>query len=157
MSSKNLNFLLHDVARLSANHFNKLLEPHGMSLAQSRLLIALYRYPGLRQVDIAELMEVQPITVGRLIDQLAKNGMVERRPDEHDRRVFRIYLLEGSEPMLQHIEQALQAVRDIAFKGLPAEIIDQMREGLAGMKGNLMLVSKTSLPFQQLQSYSPTK
>ena len=90
---RDLMFLLHDVARLLRVDADKRARAHGMTRAQWGILIWLERQPGLSQKELAEFLEVEPITVARLIDRLEARGMVERRPDPKDRRIWRLHLL----------------------------------------------------------------
>jgi DNA-binding MarR family transcriptional regulator len=85
-------FLLHDVARQLRVAADRRAAAHGMTRAQWVILFWLDRQPGLSQKELAELLEVEPITVARLIDRLADRGMVERRDDAHDRRIWRLHL-----------------------------------------------------------------
>ena len=89
---RDLMFLLHDVARLLRVDADKRARAHGMTRAQWGILIWLERQPGLSQKELAEILEVEPITVARLIDRLESRGMVERRPDPKDRRIWRLHL-----------------------------------------------------------------
>ena len=89
---RDLMFLLHDVARLLRVDADKRARAHGMTRAQWGILIWLERQPGLSQKELAEILEVEPITVARLIDRLEARGMVERRPDPKDRRIWRLHL-----------------------------------------------------------------
>src|ERR1700732_4228374 len=89
---RDLLFLLHDVARLLRVDADKRARQHGMTRAQWGILIWLERQPGLSQKELAEILEVEPITVARLIDRLEGRGMVERRPDPRDRRIWRLHL-----------------------------------------------------------------
>ena len=132
-------FLLHEVARLMRAHFNRLIQAEGLTLAQSRVLIQLSHCDGQRQVDLAERLEVQPMTVGRLVDQLASSGMVERRADPLDRRVFRIFLLPGAQPLLERIAAVAEETRRVATAGMSAELLAQTNEALALVKQNLLL------------------
>ena len=84
---RDLLFLLHDVARLLRVDADKRARLHGMTRAQWAILIRLDRQPGLSQKELSELLEVEPITVARLIDRLEARGMVERRP-----RPFAVHL-----------------------------------------------------------------
>ena len=86
-------FLLHDVARLLRVEADKRARQHGMTRAQWAILIWLERQPGISQKELSEILEVEPITVARLIDRLEARGMVERRPDPRDRRIWRLHLL----------------------------------------------------------------
>ena len=78
MQRDSLGFLLADVFRLLRQNFQRRLEGSSLTLAQARALVYLSRHEGVRQVDLAEMLEVQPITLARLIDQLADAGLVER-------------------------------------------------------------------------------
>src|SRR5579863_7948877 len=102
---RDLMFLLHDVARLLRVDADKRARAHGMTRAQWVLLIWLERQPGLSQKELAEILEVEPITVARLIDRLEARGMVERRPDPKDRRIWRLHLLPPSAPVLSEMEE----------------------------------------------------
>src|SRR5271165_5318177 len=90
--SSDLLFLLHDVARLLRHEADRRASAHGMTRAQWVILFWLERQPGLSQKELAEILEVEPITVARLIDRLEGRGMVERRPDPRDRRIWRLHL-----------------------------------------------------------------
>ena len=97
---RDLLFLLHDVARLVRLDADKRARQHAMTRAQWVILIWLERQPGITQKELAEIIEVEPITVARLIDRLEKSDMVERRPDPKDRRIWRLHLRPPALPML---------------------------------------------------------
>lgn len=103
-STSELPFLLHDVARLLRVRFDQHARRWGMTRAQCVILLKLSCKPGLSQAELAALLEVEPITVGRLIDRMEASGWVERRPDPSDRRIHRLYLLDASKPALVKIE-----------------------------------------------------
>src|SRR5450631_3665986 len=104
LRQESLGFLLADVSRLMRRAFERRLDGSSLTLAQARALIYVSRHEGVRQVDFAELLEVQPITLGRLIDQLAETGLVERRPDSADRRAYQIFLTPAAASHLAAIE-----------------------------------------------------
>src|SRR5208282_6219344 len=85
--------VLYDVARLLRTRFDQRARTYGMTRAQWVILARLSRQPGLSQNEMAAICEVEPITVGRLIDRLEMRGLVERRPDPADRRIRRLHLL----------------------------------------------------------------
>src|ERR1700739_2780879 len=89
---RDLLFLLNDIGRLLRVDADKRARTHGMTRAQWGILIWLERQPGISQKELSELLEVEPITVGRLIDRLERRGMVQRRDDPADRRIWRLYL-----------------------------------------------------------------
>ena len=101
---RDLLFLLHDVARLLRVDADKRARQHGMTRAQWAILIWLERQPGLSQKELSEILEVEPITVARLIDRLDTRGMVERRPDPRDRRIWRLHLLPPASEVLGEID-----------------------------------------------------
>src|SRR5579875_1724735 len=102
---RDLLFLLHDVARLLRIEGDKRARSHGMTRAQWGILIWLERQPGISQKELAELLEVEPITVARLIDRLEARGMVERRPDARDRRIWRLHLQPPAHDVLADIDK----------------------------------------------------
>jgi DNA-binding MarR family transcriptional regulator len=134
---RDLMFLLHDVARLLRVDADKRASAHGMTRAQWGILIWLERQPGLSQKELAELLEVEPITVARLIDRLESRGMVERRPDPKDRRIWRLHLRDQAYPVLREIDRQREQMRDRVTCGLDETIIETMTEALLTMKTTL--------------------
>jgi DNA-binding MarR family transcriptional regulator len=122
MNTDDLTFQLHDIARLMRTKFDQRARRQwGLTRAQCVILMRLEAQPGLCQNELASLLEVEPITVARLIDRLETAGLVERRPDATDRRMHRLHLLPGSEPVRAEIA-AFKAWSTARFKaGLPEE------------------------------------
>jgi len=100
--SVDMNFLftLGELARLVRAYADKQAARHGITRAQWAVLAKVERTEGLKQSELAELMEMQPITLTRLIDRLCDNGWIERRSDDTDRRVNRLYLRKAARPLL---------------------------------------------------------
>jgi len=98
-----LLFILHDVARLTRIKFDQRARSWGMTRAQCVILMKLDYQPGMCQTELAALLEVEPITVARLIDRLEANGLVVRRPDPSDRRMHRLHILPAASPILAEI------------------------------------------------------
>ena len=141
-------FLLHDVARLIRYEADRRAATHGMTRAQWVILIWLERQPGLSQKELAELLEVEPITVARLIDRLEARGMVERRPDARDRRVWRLHLLPAARPVLGEIEgERADILRLLTTDVAPATQL-VMIEGLGRMKATLLSKFRHKGPFK---------
>jgi MarR family transcriptional regulator, transcriptional regulator for hemolysin len=134
---RDLLFLLHDVARLLRMDADRRARAHGMTRAQWGLLIWLERQPGLSQKELAELLEVEPITVARLIDRLEARGMVERRPDPRDRRIWRLHLCPQAYPVLQEIARQRAEIVRIVTAGIDPRAQEAMTEALIGMKAAL--------------------
>jgi MarR family transcriptional regulator, transcriptional regulator for hemolysin len=141
---RDLMFLLHDVARLLRVDADKRARAHGMTRAQWGILIWLERQPGLSQKELAELLEVEPITVARLIDRLEVRGMVERRPDPKDRRIWRLHLCPPAHGVLREIDRQRQQMRALLIGGLDETTIDTMTEALITMK--LTLIQEAHAP-----------
>jgi MarR family transcriptional regulator, transcriptional regulator for hemolysin len=134
---RDLMFLLHDVARLIRVDADKRARAHGMTRAQWGILIWLERQPGLSQKELAEILEVEPITVARLIDRLETRGMVERRPDPKDRRIWRLHLCPPALPVLREIDCQRAQMRALVTGGLDEATLETMTEALLTMKTTL--------------------
>lgn len=134
---RDLLFLLHDVARLLRVDADKRARCHDMTRAQWGILIWLERQPGISQKELAELLEVEPITVARLIDRLEARGMVERRPDPRDRRIWRLHLRPAARPLLHEIHDQRAAIAHMLTDGIDEETLDTMIETLSRMKATL--------------------
>jgi MarR family transcriptional regulator for hemolysin len=135
---RDLMFLLHDVARLLRVDADKRARAHGMTRAQWGILIWLERQPGLSQKELAEILEVEPITVARLIDRLENRGLVERRPDPKDRRIWRLHVCAPAYPVLREIDRQRQQMRALVTDGLDETTIDTITEALITMKTTLI-------------------
>ena len=122
------------LARLVRTEADKRARQHGMTRAQWTILINLDRNPGLVQKELAELLEVEPITVARLVDRLEARGMVERRGDPADRRCWRLHLTDASRPLMSEIDRQLNDLAAIATDGIAPETLEIMAPALARMR-----------------------
>jgi len=136
-SDHDLFFLLHDVARLIRVEADRLARAHGLTRAQWALLVRLEHNPGLSQKEIADLLEVEPISVARLVDRLAAHQLVERRPDLADRRIWRLHLLPAAKPVLREIKKMRAELASQVGANVAPDVVEAMRAGLAQMKLNL--------------------
>lgn len=139
---RDLFILLHDVARLIRVEADKRARVHGMTRAQWSLMFRLARNPGLSQKELADLLEVEPISVARMVDRLEANGLLERRADASDRRVWRLHLLPAAEPMLKKMAVQREALGNFVSQGVTPRMRDAMVEGLIQMKTNLLQKSE---------------
>jgi MarR family transcriptional regulator, transcriptional regulator for hemolysin len=135
---RDLLFLLHDVARLLRVDADKRARQHDMTRAQWGIMIWLDRQPGISQKELSELLEVEPITVARLIDRLEARGMVERRPDPRDRRIWRLHLRPDARPVLADIASQRTDIARLVTTGLDEDTIDTVIEALLRMKLTLV-------------------
>jgi DNA-binding MarR family transcriptional regulator len=117
---------------------DKRARTHGMTRAQWVILFWLERQPGLSQKELAEILEVEPITVARLIDRLESRGMVERRPDPRDRRIWRLHLCPPSAPVLQELHAERAEMLRMVTAGFDESTVTTMTDGLKRMKSILV-------------------
>lgn len=136
-----IGFLLSDAVRLMRAEFNQRVQRHGVTLSQAKALRRLAQEPGLRQVELAEQLEIAPMTLVRLLDSLAKAGYVERRPDPGDRRAFRLYTTPAAQPVLTVIGRTAREVRALALRGLGRAERDALLQGLQVIKRNLAVAA----------------
>ncbi len=145
-SSEGIGFLVADIARLMRRAFQARLGGSTVTYAQARTLVYLARNEGIRQVDLAELLEVQPITLARLVDQLADAGLVERRADPADRRAYRLHLTAAAEPTLVEIRAIAQSVRDAALADLDLGEAARTVDGLRRIRETLSTPRRAPRP-----------
>jgi DNA-binding MarR family transcriptional regulator len=147
-----LFFLLHDVARLGRLAADKLARVDGMTRAQWAMLVRLARNPGLSQKELADLLEVEPISVARLADRLEQNGLIERRADKSDRRIWRLHLTDAAAPALRRIAAQRDELATLISTGIPDTIRATMMQGLKQMKANLLNQPETTVanPHQEI-------
>jgi DNA-binding MarR family transcriptional regulator len=132
-----LLYVLHDVARLMRTRFDRYARTFGMTRAQGLTLLRLKYKPGMSQNELAVILDVEPITVARLIDRLEAGGYVKRCADPNDRRVHRLHLLPAAEPVLAQITQyreqtqsALAEAVDPAAWAAALKVLHDMKDKL---------------------------
>ena len=123
---RNFGFLVRDVSRLSAKHFQRNARELELSLPQCKVLGHLSRNEGISQARLAELTETDPMTLVRTLDRMQQDGWIERRPDPADRRAHRLFLREAAKPVLQRIWK----IADQARNEVLAELSSAEREQL---------------------------
>lgn len=135
--------LLHDVARLIRTLADRRARAHGMTRAQWMILFRLRRHDGLNQRELAEILEVEPITVGRLVDRLEARGLIERRADPADRRCWRLHLTPAADPILEEIDEVRRLFEAEATRNLPEGERAATISALLKMKSNLLAAGCT--------------
>ncbi|MCS0495662.1 MarR family transcriptional regulator [Ancylobacter sp. MQZ15Z-1] len=133
-----LGFLLHDVARLLRKRFEQRAKESGLTRTQWQTLAYLSRNEGIQQGCLADMLEVEPITLARVVDKLEQRGLIERRAHPTDRRVWLLYLREGARPLIEQMHVVGDATRHDALEGLSAEKRRSLVEALSMMKSNLV-------------------
>ncbi|GAB0114750.1 MarR family winged helix-turn-helix transcriptional regulator [Acidisoma sp. C75] len=152
---EDLLFLLSDTARLISTYADRIARRHGLSKAQWALMMRLARHPGLSQRDLAQMMEVEPITVGRLVDRLEAHGLVERLPDEQDRRIWRLHLLPAAEPLLGELAERRAEIAAMILSGMDDATITAATRGLSLIKCNVTAALGRPEPPAELASLRP--
>lgn len=139
MSEKKPEYLLllHEVAHLIRTVIDQRARARGMTRAQWVILRWLERTPGLSQNELANVLEVEPITVGRLIDRLEARGLVERRDDPKDRRTNRLHITPAAKPYLREIAANVDEVSSLALHGVDPKTLEAIVGGLRIIKANL--------------------
>jgi MarR family transcriptional regulator, transcriptional regulator for hemolysin len=129
--------LLGDVARLIRTRADARARAFGMTLAQWKILVRLEGQPGVSQNELAALVEVEPISVARLVDRLEGRGFVERRADPSDRRIWRLHLRPAALPMLKEIAKVRRELNEILVANISAKERETAINCLLQMKCNL--------------------
>jgi MarR family transcriptional regulator, transcriptional regulator for hemolysin len=130
-------FVLHDVARLLRTYADKRVRALNMTRAQWAVLVRLQRFEGVNQSELAEMLDLQPITLARLIDKLCAVGLVERRDDAKDRRANRLFLTEKAAPLLERLGALGEDLMGHALEGFDAAGIADMTDRMNRIKSNL--------------------
>jgi len=133
-----VGFLLHDVARLLRKRFEQNARDTGLTRSQWQVLAYLDRNAGIQQGALAELIDVEPITIGRIVDKLQGCGLVERRPHPTDRRIWQLHLTEKAGPMLAEMREFGEVTRAEAFGDIPEAERERLLDLLETMKTNLV-------------------
>ena len=130
-------FLLHDSARLMRRDFERRSKGTGLTRAQWAVLAYVARNEGSTQAALADMLEIEPITLVRLLDKLEAAGLVERRPDPADRRVRRLHLTEATGPLLGQLQELASETRESALAGLSDAERRQLTDLLMKVRANL--------------------
>ncbi|MEQ8309362.1 MAG: MarR family transcriptional regulator [Sphingopyxis sp.] len=135
--TETIGFILNDTARLYRRAFNARVKDSGITALQWRLITYLKRHEGIRQGPLADLIEVEPITLSRMVDRLTEAELVERRADPADRRAWRLYLTPRAGTLLVGIRLEIAALNDEALEGLSAAERDQLGHLVERVRANL--------------------
>jgi MarR family transcriptional regulator for hemolysin len=130
-------FTIMDVARLLKTYADQRARQFGISRAQWAVLIRIDRNEGLKQSELADILDLQPITLTRLLDRLADNGLIERRADPNDRRANRLYLMPAAKPLLDRLTILGGDMMETVLDGLTSTSIERMLKELGAVKDNL--------------------
>ena len=138
-AEQHLGFLIHDVARLLRTRFEQRARTLGLALTRTqwRCLAHIERSEGINQAKLADILEVEPISLARLIDRLEKLGVVERRKHPTDRRMYTLHLTDTARPLLDRMHALGAATREDALAEIPPARRDALYDTLMAIKANL--------------------
>jgi MarR family transcriptional regulator for hemolysin len=121
--NREILFTISDVGRLLRTYADQKARHFGQTRAQWAVLLRLERREGLKQSDLAEDLDIQPITLTRLVDRLCDNGLIERRADPNDRRAKRLHLTPAARPLLDRISTQVEDLAETVLAGVdPAAV-----------------------------------
>jgi MarR family transcriptional regulator, transcriptional regulator for hemolysin len=136
--SRRFGFLLRDVTRLYVQRFEQHAASLGLTLAQCKALMRLADCEGVTQVRLAELTDVDAMTLVRILDRMEAEGWLERRKDPRDRRVRCLYLTNEAKPLLDDIRHLIDITWEEAFAGIPKQKSEMVMELLDTVRSNFM-------------------
>jgi DNA-binding MarR family transcriptional regulator len=139
-------YLLNDVTLLFRKHFDRRAVKFGLTRAQWRATKMLHHRPGMRQNELAEALEMEPIAVGRVIDRLQAAGFVERRPDPRDRRAWRLYATPQANEVIDDMEQLARELRRESTEGIDYDELKHALDVIERIKANLQALDAAETP-----------
>jgi len=134
-----LGFLLTDVARLLRKRFEQNARGSGLTRSQWQVLAYLAQNEGINQSGLADLLEIEPITLGRIVDKLQTLALIERHPHPSDRRVWLLHLTPAARSKLTQLRRLGDVTRGEALTGVSEADRERLLKTLQALKTNLML------------------
>jgi DNA-binding MarR family transcriptional regulator len=134
---RNFGFLLKDVSRRYVLRFEQRAREISLTLPQCKALVRLEKNEGVSQARLAELAEVEPMTMVRILDRMEADGLLERRPDPEDRRARCLYLTRRAKPLLDEIWRLSELTRAETFAGISRQEREAFMLLLERMHGNV--------------------
>jgi DNA-binding MarR family transcriptional regulator len=129
-------FEIGETAHVLRKAFDRLAVGLGVTRAQWKVLFKLTRTPGLRQVELADMLELEPITLCRIVDRLEEAGLVERSRDPEDRRAWRLHITTKAQPLIEKLQAIGAELVGQAFAGIDPKDIETTRKVLAQAREN---------------------
>ena len=131
-----LPFEIGETAHALRKAFDRIAVGLGVTRAQWKVLFRLTRQPGLRQVELADMLDIEPITLCRIVDRLEESGLVERTRDPDDRRAWRLHVTERAQPLIEKLQGVGAQLVEQAFAGIDPKDIENTRQVLARVREN---------------------
>jgi MarR family transcriptional regulator, transcriptional regulator for hemolysin len=151
--NREILFTISDVGRLLRTYADQRARLNGMTRAQWAVLLQLERREGRKQSELAEALDIQPITLTRLVDRLCANGLIERRADPNDRRAKQLYLTPVARPLIDRILDHVEDIAQTVLDGMESKDIDQMLGKLGRARDNLRRAIETRTAQQAVKRY----
>jgi MarR family transcriptional regulator for hemolysin len=137
LNAPTLGFLLHEVARLLRRRFEQNARDSGLTRSQWQVLATLASNEGINQSGLADLLEIEPITLCRIVDKLEARGLIERHPDPSDRRAWQLHLTLAARPKLTQLRLLGDVTRGEALADVPEADTEHLLKTLQTLKANL--------------------
>ena len=132
-----LPFEIAETAHALRKAFDRRAVGLGVTRAQWKVLFRLKRQPGLRQIDLADMLDIEAITLSRIIDRLEEAGLVERAADPTDRRAWRLHVTARAQPLVEKLRGVADEMIAEAFGGVDPNEIEIARRVLGRVRENL--------------------
>ncbi len=154
---RTFGFLLQDVARLLKRHFERRARQAGLPITRRQAAVMIYvsRHEGVSQAEVATRLDLEPISLVRLLDKLCEDGLMERHAHPTDRRVRTLWLTPAARPALDSILRINREIRSEAFAGLAPVMRDAFIDALEHVKGNLAAEDVAGVEAMEIPSPSP--
>ena len=134
---KDLAWQISETSHALRRFFNRRVAELGVTRAQWRVIALLGHHPGMKQVELADRLDVEPISACRIVDRLEEAGLVERQRDPADRRAWRLSLTAKAEPIRERLRALADEMSLEAFAGLSKDELEAMRDTLARVRDNI--------------------
>ncbi len=131
-----LPFEIGETAHALRKAFDRRAVGLGVTRAQWKVLFRLHRRPGLRQIELADMLDIEPITLSRIVDRLEESGLVERRPDPSDRRAWRLHVTAKAQPLIEKLRAIADDMIAEAFAGIDPKDVEITRQVLSRAREN---------------------
>ena len=131
-----LPFEIGETAHALRKAFDRRAVGLGVTRAQWKVLFRLDRHPGLRQIELADMLDIEPITLSRIVDRLEESGLVERRADPSDRRAWRLHVTVRAQPLIAKLRAIANDMIAEAFAGIDPKDIEITRQVLSRAREN---------------------
>jgi MarR family transcriptional regulator, transcriptional regulator for hemolysin len=134
---KELAWEIGETSRMMRRFYDRRAGALGVTTAQWRVLAHVGHSPGLKQVELAERLDVEPITACRIVDRLEEAGLIERQRDPEDRRAWRLVLTDKAQPIYRRLGDLAEEMAGEAFAGFSQGEFDAIRAKLARVRENV--------------------